>query len=756
MAASVLDDILLQLGSIDAKDVLALRAIHERVSALAEQANAVQKRMFSEAANSLSALITGSAADPTATLGAVQRFLQAGAAVGATRALAKPADGPKPADEPKAEAPVEVPAGPVFVFDEADRELVAEFVTEALDYVTQAEGAMLLLESNPSDMPAVDTVFRAFHTVKGVSAMLGLEAISTLAHKAESLLSKVRSKDLVFSGAVANLALASVDAIKALVEGVNATLSGEPWSAPHNLGDLAATLAQATEGRLPPIDAVAAPAPVATPQVQSEVATSPEPAPPSPSQQAPTAEPTPPSPAALQMQTAPAAAPAALNAVATVAAPTPAVQVPAAPAQTPAAQPQAPATQPQAPAQAQAPARADNESTSVRIRTERLDRLVDMVGELVIAHSMVRQDPTLARSDHMDLTRKVAHAGKIVRELQELAMSLRMVPLKPTFQKLARVVRDTAQKSGKAVELIVAGEETEIDRNMVDIIADPLVHMLRNGVDHGIESPNDRIARGKPRAGTIRLTALHSGGNVVVELCDDGAGLDRQRIVKKAIERGLIESDAQMTDSDVYNLIFEPGFSTRDQVNDLSGRGVGMDVVRRNVQALNGRVDIASTLGSGTTFTLRLPLTLAVTDGMLVRVGDERFIVPTVNIQTSLRPLPEHLSTVSTKGELLFIRGELIPMFRLHRLFDLNGATEDPTKALAVVVNGVEGRCALLVDELLGQQQVVAKSLGEGIGNVRGIAGGAILGDGRVGLILDTPEIIALARETASHQFVLN
>jgi two-component system, chemotaxis family, sensor kinase CheA len=391
-----------------------------------------------------------------------------------------------------------------------------------------------------------------------------------------------------------------------------------------------------------------------------------------------------------------------------------------------------------------------NENASVRIRTERLDRLVDMVGELVIAHSMVRQDPTLNRGDHMDLTRKVAHAGKIVRELQELAMSLRMVPLKPTFQKLARVVRDTAQKSGKSVDLVVAGEDTEIDRNMVDVIADPLIHMLRNGVDHGIETPDDRLSRGKPRAGTIRLTASHSGGNVIVELCDDGAGLDRARIVKKAIERGLIESDAQMSDSDVFNLIFEPGFSTRDQVTDVSGRGVGMDVVRRNVQQLNGRVDISSVLGAGTTFTLRLPLTLAVTDGMLVRVGSERFIVPTVNIQTSLRPVAENLSTVSQKGELLFIRGELIPMFRLHRLFDLAGATEDPTRALAVVVNGVEGRCALLVDELLGQQQVVAKSLGDGIGNVRGIAGGAILGDGRVGLILDTPEIIALAREHAS------
>lgn len=745
MAASVLDDILVQLGSIDASDVLALRVMHERISALAEAASAVQKRMLSEAANSLSALIAGGVADPIATLGAVQRFLQAGAAVG-------PAPAPKPAEVPAVEelAAPQAPPGPVFVFDEADRELVAEFVTEALDYVTQAEGAMLLLESNPSDMPAVDTVFRAFHTVKGVSAMLGLEAISTLAHKAESLLSKVRSKDLVFSGGVANLALASVDAIKALVEGVNATLSGEPWSAPHNLNELAVTLAQATEGRLPEVGAVAQ-APVAEAPAAAPVVADTEVAPTAPIQlPAPALTATPQAPAA------PAPAPVA---------PAPVAPAPAAPAPAPVAPAPAPATAAQAPAapapapaaQAQAPAaRADNESTSVRIRTERLDRLVDMVGELVIAHSMVRQDPTLARSDHMDLTRKVAHAGKIVRELQELAMSLRMVPLKPTFQKLARVVRDTAQKSGKAVELIVAGEETEIDRNMVDIIADPLVHMLRNGVDHGIESPNERVARGKPRAGTIRLTALHSGGNVVVELCDDGAGLDRQRIVKKAIERGLIESDAQMTDSDVYNLIFEPGFSTRDQVNDLSGRGVGMDVVRRNVQALNGRVDIASTLGSGTTFTLRLPLTLAVTDGMLVRVGDERFIVPTVNIQTSLRPLPEHLSTVSTKGELLFIRGELIPMFRLHRLFDLNGATEDPTKALAVVVNGVEGRCALLVDELLGQQQVVAKSLGEGIGNVRGIAGGAILGDGRVGLILDTPEIIALARETASHQFVLN
>jgi two-component system chemotaxis sensor kinase CheA len=388
--------------------------------------------------------------------------------------------------------------------------------------------------------------------------------------------------------------------------------------------------------------------------------------------------------------------------------------------------------------------------SSVRVRTDRLDRLIDMVGELVIAQSMVTQDDTVIATGHHELMKKVSHSGKIVRELQDLSMSMRMIPFKGTFQKMTRLARDLAHKNGKQVDLVTEGEDTEIDRNMVDVINDPLVHMVRNAVDHGIEPPESRQQYGKLSTGVLRLAAYHAGGSVVVELSDDGRGLDRNKIVKKAIATGVIESDKGMSDHDVFNLIFRPGFSTVEKVTDVSGRGVGMDVVKRGIDALRGHVEISSRPGAGCKFTIRLPLTMAITDGMLVRVGAQRYIIPTINIHLSFRPAADSLSTVAGRGELVMLRRELIPVFRLHRLFGIHGAVEDVTLGILVVVGDGERRCALLVDELLGQQQVVAKSLGDGIGRVPGVSGGAILGDGHVGLILDTTGITALARRVTS------
>jgi two-component system chemotaxis sensor kinase CheA len=325
-----------------------------------------------------------------------------------------------------------------------------------------------------------------------------------------------------------------------------------------------------------------------------------------------------------------------------------------------------------------------------------------------------------------------------------------MIPLRGTFQKMTRLVRDVAQKCGKQVEFITEGEDTEIDRNMVDLIADPLVHMVRNAVDHGIERPEVREAGAKPATGTIRLAAYHAGGDVVVELRDDGAGIDRDVILAKALAKNLIESDKGLSETQIFNLIFAPGFSTAEQVTAVSGRGVGMDVVRRNIEAMRGRIEISSEKGKGSVFTVRLPLTLAITDGMLVRVGTERFIVPIVNIQLSFQPTPAMLSTVTGRGELVSLRGELMPIFRLHQLFSVKNAVEQPTQGLLMIVADGRRRCALLVDELLGQQQVVAKNLGQGMGKIPGVSGGAILGDGCIGLILDTPELVALARQNKS------
>ena len=385
----------------------------------------------------------------------------------------------------------------------------------------------------------------------------------------------------------------------------------------------------------------------------------------------------------------------------------------------------------------------------VRVRTDRLDRLIDTIGELVIAQSMVAQDETVLSSGAHELARKVAHTSKIVRELQDLSMAMRMVPLKAAFQKMARVVRDVAQKAGKQARLVTEGEETEIDRNMVEVVNDPLLHLVRNAVDHGIEPPEERERAGKPPVGTVTLSAYHSGGNVVIEVSDDGRGLDRDAIVRKALSHGLVGSDRGLTDAEVFGLVFQAGFSTAKQVTDISGRGVGLDVVKAHVEALRGRVTVESQPGQGSIFRMFLPLTMAITDGMLVRVGDQRYIIPTVNIHMSLRPEANDLFTVTGRGEMLRLRDELIPVFRLHRVFQVPGAVEDPLRGLLVVVDDGNGRCALLVDELLGQQQVVAKSLGEGLGKVPGVSGGAILGDGRVGLIVDTQGVAALARRSA-------
>jgi two-component system chemotaxis sensor kinase CheA len=325
-------------------------------------------------------------------------------------------------------------------------------------------------------------------------------------------------------------------------------------------------------------------------------------------------------------------------------------------------------------------------------------------------------------------------------------MSMRMVPLKSTFQKLTRLVRDVALKAGKVVELVTDGEETELDRNMVDAIADPLVHMVRNAVDHGVEAPADRERAGKPRAGRVQLAAFQQGGSVIVELRDDGRGLNRDRILAKAMEKGLVSANHSLTDSEINALIFAPGFSTAEQVTDISGRGVGMDVVRRNIESIRGRIDIQSVLGQGTTFQIRLPLTLAVTDGMLVRVGDERYIVPLTSISLSFRPGAEMLSTIPPNGEVVMLRGEVLQVVRLHQMFGIPDAITNPSEAILMIVGDGEHRVALLVDQLLGQQQVVAKALGDGVGEIPGISGGAILSDGRVGLIIDVARMTSLAR----------
>lgn len=389
--------------------------------------------------------------------------------------------------------------------------------------------------------------------------------------------------------------------------------------------------------------------------------------------------------------------------------------------------------------------RAVSSDDKIKVSTTRLDNLINMAGELVIAQSMIAEEVESNMAGERVLGRKITHQSKIVRELQELSMSMRMVPIQGVFQKMARLVRDLSRKSGRQVSFSTVGEDTELDRSIVDKIADPLVHMVRNSVDHGIEPPDERRKAGKNVSGLIELRAFHQAGNIVIEIEDDGRGLNKERILKKAIENGIVEPDQDLSDEQIFKLIFHAGLSTAEKITSVSGRGVGMDVVKKNIDLLQGKIDISSAVGKGTTITVRMPLTLAIIDGQIVTVGESRYVIPINSIVRSLKPTPKQLSSVQSRGEMVMVHGQLLPLVRLYKLFDITPTTEEPAESLVVVVEEDNNRYCLLVDELLGQQQVVIKSLGSSLGVLKGVSGGAIMGDGRISLILDIPGLIELA-----------
>ncbi len=381
------------------------------------------------------------------------------------------------------------------------------------------------------------------------------------------------------------------------------------------------------------------------------------------------------------------------------------------------------------------------EARSVKVDTTKLDHLVDMVGEMVIAQSIIQHDPDLRNLNRPRLTRNLTQLARITDDVQKTAMAMRMMPIEHLFQRMRRVVHDLGRKTGKEIEMEIAGGETELDRNLVEELADPLMHMLRNAVDHGIEAPEVRTAVGKSATGRLWLSASHRSGHIVIEVGDDGGGLDRAKILAKARQNGLISATEEPTDERVHDLIFQPGFSTAASVTNVSGRGVGMDVVRRHVQKLRGRVEIKSVPGAGSTFYLKLPLTLAIVDGLVVGVGAERYIIPLFAVREILRPEPGAVSTVQDKGEIAMVRGQLLPLVRLYRRFGISPRSQDPLETLLIVAEAANRVYCLMVDELIGKQEVVIKSLGPTLQNVPGVAGGAILGDGRVGLILDLDRV---------------
>jgi two-component system chemotaxis sensor kinase CheA len=385
---------------------------------------------------------------------------------------------------------------------------------------------------------------------------------------------------------------------------------------------------------------------------------------------------------------------------------------------------------------------------TVKVDLERVDSMVEMIGELIIVESMIIYSPEIASLGSLRLRNYLNQLNKISRDLQNVAMRMRMVPVRSAFQKMARLARDLSRKTGKEVVLEMDGEQTEMDRSMVERIEEPLVHMVRNAIDHGVEPASERKAAGKAGRATVRLAAYHEGGSIVVEISDDGRGLQRDAILARARENRLLDPDAALDDQEIFNLLFLPGFSTAAEVTEISGRGVGMDVVKRNVEGMRGRVTVASTPGKGTTFRMVLPLTLAIIDGMLIACGPEKYIVPSLAIVESLRPTKDMLAAMAGKGEVINVRGEILPLLRLHRLLELPGDERDPTESHVVVVEGLGRKVGLVVDDVVAQQQVVIKPLGAGLGDTEYLSGAAILSDGRVGLILNVDRLASLVTRT--------
>ena len=608
--------------------------------------------------------------------------------------------------EREKETPEEAPS----IIGDEDKEIIADFVAESLENLSTIEVKLMDLEQDPSDLDTINAIFRPFHTVKGVSGFLNFNKINKLAHISENLLDKARNGELSIEGEVIDVILESVDILKKMIENVQATLdTGTPLEGDIDTGQLIVRIEHfltrsvgedkkllgeilVDKGAISETDLKDAL------DVQKKIDGK--------------------KLGEILLEKKKVETKEVVSAL----------------------REQKKSGQPAA--------------LHVKVDAGKLDNIVDMVGELAIAQSMLRQNELIMTSKDRKLDQINNQLNMITSALQKTAMSLRMVPIKNTFQKMLRLVRDQAKKAGKEVQLVMSGEDTEIDRNMVEEIYEPMVHIIRNSIDHGLELPQEREAANKPKQGYIYLRAYHKGGDIVIEIEDDGQGLNREKIRKKAISSGLIKEGEKLTEGEINNLIFHPGFSTAEKITDVSGRGVGMDVVKNKIiEKLRGRVEIQSSPGKGTTVFIRLPLTLAIINGMVVRVNSEKYIIPTLAVQESFRPKKTECHTVKRKGEVIMFRDSLVPLIRLDQLLALNGNDSSgemdkaPWEKLVVVVENQERRRCLLVDELLGQEEVVIKSLGKGLTDVKGIAGGAIMGDGRVGLILDIAGIFDIAAE---------
>ncbi|HQT00064.1 MAG: chemotaxis protein CheA [Hydrogenophilales bacterium 16-64-46] len=672
------------------------------------------------------------------------------------------------------------------------------FFDEADELLAEMEKLLLNIDLAAPDDEDLNAIFRAAHSIKGGAATFGFTDITEVTHVLESLLDRIRKHEMTLTAEHVDAFLSSKDVLDMLMSGHRHGSAVDEAA----VQTLRARLHELSEGKAAPTPAAAAPAapaPVAGTPPAADAAGNFHLRIELPDVSAKDADALAGElglmgtltrdvlpdgravftlvttetadtivaicafvldPDALRITDACAAAPAAAAAAPAAdfglydtAAPA-AASAPQTPAATPAAQavavPAAPAAQPAAETKnfgRRATDKEAGESSSIRVSVEKVDQLINLVGELVITQAMI--DQRIAALDpihHERLLNSANQLSRNTRDLQEAVMSIRMMPMDYVFSRFPRMVRDLAGKLGKKVEFVTKGAATELDKGLIERIVDPLTHLVRNSVDHGVEMPEKRRAAGKNEAGKLTLSAAHQGGNIVIEVSDDGGGLNRERILDKAKQNGLPVSDT-MPDSEVWQLIFAPGFSTAEVVTDVSGRGVGMDVVKRNIAAMGGVVDIRSVPGSGTTISISLPLTLAILDGMLIKVGDEIYILPLGYVIESLQPAPVDVKEIAGQGKVVKVREEYLPLIPLYQIFAIEPKSEEPSEGILVILESEGKKAALLVDGLVGQQQVVVKNLESNFRKVAGISGATILGDGGVSLILDVAALLRSSRQ---------
>jgi two-component system chemotaxis sensor kinase CheA len=664
------------------------------------------------------------------------------------------------------------------------------FFVEAIELLAQMEQLLLELDLEQPDNEQLNAIFRAAHSIKGGAATFGFSALTETTHLLETLLDRARHGQLRLSGPMIDAFLETKDALQEQLTAYQANREPEADMVAHICGVLQQLARENSDAAAAAASAAApAPAPAPAPAV---VAAAPAPAEPAaaaggdgalrirfsalPDSECElllgelanlgTVRSKTRSGTDLTVMLETTCDPDAIIAVCCFviddsqividragAEPAPAeapvASAPAAPVAV-AAAPAPVAAAPAAVVASAAAAAGTKESSSIRVDVEKVDQLINLVGELVITQSMLTQAATML--DPVAYERFLSGLGHLernARDLQESVMSIRMMPMDYVFSRFPRVIRDVSAKLGKQIRLDTFGKETELDKGLIERIVDPLTHLVRNSLDHGIETPDVRVRNGKDATGQLLLSAQHHGGNIVIEVSDDGAGLNREKILAKALQQGMPVSEA-MSDDEVWQLIFAPGFSTAEQITDISGRGVGMDVVKRNIQEMGGHVEIQSRGGRGTTTRIVLPLTLAILNGMSVKVGSEAYILPLSYVIESLQPLEEHLHSITADGHVIKVRGEYLPMIELHRVFDVAGAQTKPTQGILVIVQADDSRFALMVDELLGQHQVVVKNLETNYRKVPGISAATILGDGSVAFIIDVAAMPRIQRAQAA------